>query len=261
MKQDPSVSIIMPNYNKGKFLDETINSIISQDYKNWNLFLIDNASTDNTKNILRKYNNSKHNIRLVYLIKNKGVAFSRNLGIRLSKSKYIAFIDSDDYWDSNKLKNQINFMEKFNYNFTYTDYTPFFIKNNIKIFKKKVRPRETFDFNTFINDTSMATSSIIIKKSIIGITKFPKVKTLEDYPFKCALLKKGYEAIKLNQNSMYYRITKNSLSSNKLRNLYWSWYINRKYNKLTFFKCIKSVLLISLSSLKRYGLNNIFYFI
>jgi len=253
VKQDPSVSIVMPNYNKGKFLEESINSIIFQDYKNWNLFLIDNASTDNTKSILSNYNNPKYNIRLVYLTKNKGVAFSRNLGIRLSKSKYIAFIDSDDYWDSNKLKNQINFMEKFNYNFTYTDYTPFFLKNNIKVFKKIVSPRKTFNFNEFINDTSIATSSMIIRKSIIDKTKFPKIKTLEDYCFKCALLKKGYEATKLNQNSMYYRITKNSLSSNKLRSLYWSWYINRKYNKLSFFKCIKSTLLISLSSFKRYG--------
>jgi teichuronic acid biosynthesis glycosyltransferase TuaG len=253
VKQDPSVSIVMPNYNKGKFLEESINSIISQDYKNWNLFLIDNASTDNTKSILSNYNNPKYNIRLVYLTKNKGVAFSRNLGIRLSKSKYIAFIDSDDYWDSNKLKNQINFMEKFNYNFTYTDYTPFFLKNNIKDFKKIVSPRKTFNFNEFINDTSIATSSMIIRKSIIDTTKFPKIKTLEDYCFKCALFKKGYEATKLNQNSMYYRITKNSLSSNKLRSLYWSWHINKKYNKLSFFKCIKSALLISLSSLKRYG--------
>lgn len=243
----------MPNYNKDQFLEESVNSVISQNYKNWNLFIIDNASNDNSKNVLDIFKNLKHNINLIYLSKNKGVAFSRNLGLRLSKSEYISFLDSDDYWLPNKLKDQINFMEKFNYNFTYTNYTPFVAKNGAKIFKKTIIPRSSFNFDEFINDTSIHTSTMIIKKSIIRTTKFPKIKTLEDYPFKCKILENGHNAVKFNQNSMCYRITKNSLSSNKLRNLYWSWYINKNYNKISFLRRIKSALLISINSLKRYG--------
>ena len=250
MKQDTFVDIIMPNYNKGHYLEEGINSVISQDYKNWNLYIIDNNSNDSSKAILNKFSNS-NNIKVIYLNKNKGVGFSRNLGMRFSKSKYISFIDSDDYWSSNKLTNQINFMEKYGHTFTYTDYIPFFLKNNKKVFKKTIFPRGSFNFDQFINDTSISTSSMIIKKSIIENIKFPKIKTLEDYYFKCAILKKDFKAIKLNDSSMYYRITKNSLSSNKFRSLYWSWHINRRYNKLSFFKCFKSALLISLSSIKK----------
>ena len=121
MNGDPFVDVIMPNYNKAEFLEETINSVIAQEYKNWNVFIIDNSSTDDSKKILNKFKNVDKNIYLIFLQKNKGVAFSRNLGIRFCKSKYIAFIDSDDYWSSNKLKDQISFMEKFNYPFTYTD--------------------------------------------------------------------------------------------------------------------------------------------
>ena len=249
----PSVDIILPNYNKGEFLEESIQSIIHQTYKNWNLFIIEDGSQDNSKIILNKFKNY-NNIKIIYLSKNKGVSFCRNLGIRLSNSEYISFIDADDYWTHNKLKEQIFFMEKFNYNFTYTDYTPFLEKKNKKIFKKQVSAPNSFDYNQFIHNTSIGMSSVIIKRSIIGTTKFPKVKICEDYFFKCEILKKNKTAVKLNQNTMFYRISKNSLQSNKLKNLYWVWYINKNYNQLSFFKNLKSLLFIVTSSIKRYGI-------
>ena len=95
-----SVDIIMPNYNKDKFIKYSINSVISQTFSNWNLFIIDDNSNDQSKKIIKSFDNNK--IKKIYLPKNKGVAFCRNLGIRLSKSKYITFLDSDDYWTSNK---------------------------------------------------------------------------------------------------------------------------------------------------------------
>ena len=254
MTRDPFVDVIMPNYNKGEFLEESIDSVLAQEYKNWNLFVIDNFSNDNSKEILNKFKAGKSNINIIYLSKNKGAAFSRNLGIRLSKAEYISFIDSDDYWSSDKLKDQISFMQKFNHIFTYTDYTPFVLKNNNKVFKKEVVSPNTFTYDQFINDTTIATSSMIIKRSFVSIIKFSKVGSFEDYPFKCKILKKGCTAIKLKKNSMFYRITKDSLSSNKYKGLYWLWHINKKYNKLSFVKNIKSILLISLSSIKKYRL-------
>ena len=250
--KDPDVDIILPNYNNGKYLKETINSIIAQTYENWKLFIIDDNSQDNSKEIIGNYKNEKINI--VYLFKNKGVAFCRNLAIRLSNSKYIAFIDSDDYWTQNKLKEQILFMEKFNYEFTYTDYTPFIVKRNEKIFKKQIIVSNSFNYDKFINDTSIGMSSVIIRRSIIGTIRFRRVRVCEDYFFKCEILKKGNTAVKFNQNTMFYRISKNSLQSNKLRNLYWVWYINKNYNRLSIFKNLKSLLFIIISSIKRYGI-------
>ena len=251
-KKEPFVDVILPNYNKDKFLKESVNSVVAQTYKNWKLFLIDDNSQDNSKKIIDNYKN--HNISVIYLSKNKGVAFCRNLGIRLSHSKYIAFIDSDDYWNQNKLKEQILFMEKFNYGFTYTNYTPFIIKNNEKIFKNQIIAPASFNYEQFINNTSIGMSSMIIRRSIIGTTRFRKVKICEDYFFKCEILKKNNVAIKLNQNTMFYRISKNSLQSNKLRNLYWVWRINKNYNRLSLFKNLKSLLFIIISSIKKYGI-------
>ncbi|HIF61764.1 MAG TPA: glycosyltransferase family 2 protein [Candidatus Pelagibacter sp.] len=253
MKKDPFVDVIMPNYNKAQYLEESIGSVINQKYKNWKLIIIDNFSNDNSIKIINNFRIRENKIKLINLKKNKGVAFSRNLGIRFSKSEYIAFLDSDDYWSSEKLFEQINFMENKKYVFSYTNYTPFFLRQNIKFFKKEIIPRKSFNFDQFINDTSISTSSIIVKRSITNTVFFSKMKSLEDYYFKCKILKNGITAFRLDKNSMFYRITKKSLSSNKIRNLYLLWMVNRKYNKLSFLKSLKSVVLISISSIKKYG--------
>ena len=251
-KKKTSVDIILPNYNKAEFLKESINSVIAQTYINWKLFIIDDASKDDSKKIINEYKNP--HIKKIFLKKNMGVSFCRNLALELSNSKYIAFIDSDDYWPEDKLAIQINLMEKLNYEFTYTDYTPFEIKNNKKIFKRKVIAPNSFNYNQFINNTSIGMSSVIIKKSTIGNIKFKKLKICEDYFFKCEILKKINSAIKINNNSMFYQISKKSLQSNKLKNLYWVWHINKNYNKMSFLKNLKSLVLISINSIKKYGL-------
>ena len=251
-KEKILVDIILPNYNKGDFIEECISSIFNQTFTNWNLFIIDDNSNDNSKSIINKYLNK--NVKLVYLKKNKGVSFCRNLAIRLSNSKYISFIDADDYWSHDKLEKQVFFMEKHNYEFSYSDYTPFILKNKNKIFKKIIKTPNSFNFNQFIKNTSIGMSSVILRRSILGTIKFPKVKICEDYYFKCQILKKNILATRLNENTMYYRISKNSLQSNKLRNIYWLWFINKKYNQLSFFNNFKSIFFIAINSIKKYGI-------
>ena len=101
-----NVDIILPTYNCEKYIGETINSIISQTFKNWKLLIVDDASQDVTTDIIKKYLNDKR-INLRKIKKNKGAGFCRNLALRYSDSKYVAFIDSDDVWKKNKLDEQI----------------------------------------------------------------------------------------------------------------------------------------------------------
>ena len=105
----------------------------------------------------------------------------------------------------------------------------------------------------FTKNTSIATSSMVIKRSLIGNTKFTNTKICEDYFFKCEILKKTKYAYCLAKNLMSYRIRKNSLQSNKIRNIYWIWYINRNYNKMNLFSNITSIFFISINSIKKYG--------
>ena len=95
-------------------------------------------------------------------------------------------------------------------------------------------------------------STVIIDRSILNTLKFKKLEICEDYLFKCEILKKQ-NAFKCEDTVMFYRIVQYSLQSNKMKNFYWVWYINKKYNKLNFFRNIISLFFISISSLKRYG--------
>ena len=235
------VEIILPNYNSENYLEETIVSVLNQTFKDWRLTIIDGNSNIETQKILEKYNSYKR-INIVKLKKNKKAGFCRNLAIRNSESDYIAFIDSDDIWEKEKLSKQLDFMDKNKYYFTYTSYQPFKSTKNLSV----IKPLKYFDYNKFTKNTSIATSTMIIKKSIIGYTKFSNTTICEDYFFKCQILKKVKYAYCLSENLMRYRIRKRSLQSNKMRNIYWIWYINKNYNKMNLLRNL-------LCSLKRYG--------
>ena len=245
------VDIIMPNYNSYPFIEETIQSIIKQSFQNWKLNIVDASSDNETQKILKKYSDHP-NINIIWLKKNKKAGFCRNLAIRKSKLEYIGFLDSDDIWDSNKVLKQLSFMLKNNYQFSYTNYTAFKNKKN-KVIIRKINPPKKFDFDSFIKNTSIGTSTMIAKRSLIQNIKFSRTRICEDYFFKCQILKKIKFAYCLDENLTKYRIRKNSLQSNKLRNLYWIWNINRNYNRLSFVKNFISIMFISINSFKKYG--------
>ena len=242
MTEEPSVDVVLPNYNKSLFLEEAVNSVISQEYNNWHLYIVDDNSSDNSTTILKKFSNHSK-ITIIKLKKNMGPSFCRNYAMRLSKSKYISFIDSDDTWRNSKLKKQIHFMEYNNYSFTYTDYTSFFDKNGKKKIIKRTRLKDSFNFETFIRNSSINTTTMIISRSILGTRRFKKIGLLEDYLFKCKLFKSNFSAKKLDEDLAFYRILSASRSSKRLKNVFWLWHVNRKYNKLKFLENILSIFL------------------
>ena len=245
----PTIDIIIPNYNKAKYLNQCLDSIISQTYKSWKIYLVDDNSTDNSEEILQKYEKFD-NINFFFLKENKGPAFCRNYGIQKSESDYLAFMDSDDFWPKNKLEKQLNEMLKNDYSFTYTNYYCFYRDNEKNI--KLVDLPLFLDFKNFLLQSSMSTSSIIISRKTLGNIRFKDVEQ-EDYLFKCDLLKNGETAFKVKDTHVFYRINFNNRSSNKLKNILSVWKINKLQNKLSFFANLKSIFFISLNSLKKYG--------
>ncbi len=221
------VDIILPNFNSSDSIKETIKSIIDQTFKNWKLIIVDDCSDKKTKTILKKFSKNKK-IKIFWLKRNKGAGYCRNYAIKKSKSPYLAFIDSDDIWKKDKLETQLRFMENNNYLFTYTNY---------ETFGKKIRfitPAKEYDFKKFINDTSICTSTMIVKRNILKNIEFTNSEICEDYFFKCKILK-ICNAYCLDDFLTKYRIRKNSLQSSSLKNFYWIWKIN---------------------SLKKYGIKN-----
>ena len=182
-KEKTKIDIILPNYNSSQFIIKTIKSILNQSYKNWKLIIVDDFSDKKTKNILKKISKKK-NVKIFFLNKNYGAGFCRNFAIKKSNSPYLAFIDSDDIWEKDKLKKQISFMKKNNFSFSYTDYKTFGEKN------RKVNSPTKLNYYDFLRNTSIATSTMMIKRNVIGNIRFTNTKICEDFFFKCKLLKK-----------------------------------------------------------------------
>ena len=248
-KKKIEVDIILPNYNSSDFVKETIQSIISQTFKSWKLIIVDDCSNKKTKDLLKKYSKNKK-IKIYWLKKNKGAGYCRNYAIKKSNSPYVAFIDSDDVWKKDKLETQIRYMKSNNFFFTYTNYEVFGRKT------KYISPAKEYNFEKFIHDTSICTSTMLIKRSIIKGIKFTETKICEDYFFKCQILR-SCNAYCLDDFLTKYRVRKNSLQSNSIRNFYWIWKINHKFNKLSYIQNFYSLFLISFNSLKKYGFKSI----
>ena len=244
-KKEKKIDIILPNFNSSGYIKETIKSIIDQTFKNWKLIIVDDCSDKKTRTLLKKFSKNRR-IKIYWLKKNKGAGYCRNYAIKKSKSPYLAFIDSDDIWKKDKLETQLRFMENNNYLFTYTNYETF----GKKI--KFISPAKEYDFKKFVNDTSICTSTMIIKRNILKNVEFINSEICEDYFFKCKILK-ICNAYCLEDYLTKYRIRKNSLQSSSLKNFYWIWKINREYNKFNFIENFFSLFFISINSLRKYG--------
>lgn len=117
-----SVSIITPTFNSERFIAETILSVEAQTYKDWEMIIVDDCSTDRTAEIVASFQEKDSRIKYLYNSTNKGSAFSRNIAIQKAKGKWIAFLDSDDLWHPEKLEKQIEFMTRNDIHFSYTNY-------------------------------------------------------------------------------------------------------------------------------------------
>lgn len=159
------ISIIIPSYNHGRFIGEAINSVLRQTYNNWEIIIVDNNSNDNTDQVLAKYND----IRIkVYKINNNGIiAKSRNLGIKLSKGRWVAFLDSDDWWTDDKLEIVVNTIKN-NPDLIYHRLRIVYNGHNYrsKVLKSKVA-KNNITKDLLINGNYICNSSVIIKRNII----------------------------------------------------------------------------------------------
>lgn len=227
------VSVIIPNYNCEKFVSQTIGSVLGQTYDNWEMIIIDDCSTDNSVSIIEKYANTDKRIHLIKLDKKSGASKARNIGLQYAKGDYIAFLDSDDYWDKNKLYEQISFMQNRNIALSYTSYIKI-NENGKKI--GEIKAPESVNYKKMLKSNFIACSSAIVKKEAIKDLTFPPLKLRQDHAFWLSILKRGYIAYGLNSPLLFYRVRKNSVSSNKMIAAKYQWKLYREIEKLRLYK-------------------------
>ena len=213
------VSIVCPIFNSEKYLSDTIISIKNQKYKNWQAILINDCSTDNSLNIIKSLISNDSRFTLIDNKKNMGVSYCRNIGIDISQGEFISFIDSDDFWDINKIDKQINFMLSNNYDFTYTNLIIIDDSSNITGYRNSPKFVD-YKINLFSNWIS--TSSVILKRNLIGNIKFENIGW-EDYAFWMKIFKKNSFAVLYPESLTYYRVHSSSLSSFKIKSAYKTW--------------------------------------
>ena len=154
------VSIIIPYYKKKDYIKKTINSILKQTYKKFEIIIINDEPGELSKNILSFLKKKDSRIKIINNKKNIGAGKSRNKGINIAKGKYIAFIDSDDLWKKNKLLKQIEFMRKKNIEISHTSYE--IIDDDLVT--RGTRQAKLMNYKELIKSCDIGLSTVIIKK-------------------------------------------------------------------------------------------------
>ena len=229
------VSIIMPTYNCGKFIGNTIESVINQTYPNWELIISDDCSTDNTEEIVKKYSNDKR-IRYIRFDKNKGAAIARNNSMNLASGEYMAFLDSDDLWVSDKLEKQLKFMQNNNYNFTCTAYEQ--IDENSRPLNKVIKPKMKASYNRILLDCPVGNSTVMYNVNNLGKFEVPNIRKRNDDALWLQILKKEKYIYGMDDVLMRYRVRSNSISSNKLSLVKYHWKLYREIEHLSIVRSV-----------------------
>ena len=235
MENTGLVSIIMPCYNSSSFLFMSLDSILNQSFKDWELLVIDDCSFDDSASIVKQY--AENDKRIKYLktdIPSGSPVLPRNMGIRNAQGRYIAFLDSDDAWLPNKLEKQMEMFEQ------YEDMAICF-SNYEKMTEKGERNNRIVQAPAIITYKQILLSNVIGCLTAVDDTEkvgkvFFQNHSHEDYILWLDILKRGYVARNTNTVEALYRVRENSVSSNKLKTLSWQWDIYRNVEKIGLFR-------------------------
>lgn len=203
------VSIIMPSYNTGKFIEETINSVLSQSYRNWELIIVDDCSTDSTDEVVAKFL-SNERIKYFKNEKNSGAAVSRNKALREATGKWIAFLDSDDLWAPEKLEKQIRFMEENDYHFSYTNYSE--IDEESKPLGRSVTGPKKIGKTGMYNYCWPGCLTVMYDAETVGLIQINDIKKNNDYAMWLKVCKKA-KCYLLDEDLASYRKRRGSISN------------------------------------------------
>lgn len=230
------VSVITPTYNCGQFIGETIESVQKQTYKNWEMIIVDDCSTDNTKEIVEEYIKKDNRIQYHCLETNSGAAVARTRAMQIADGEYMAFADSDDLWTEDKLEKQLEFMKKGSYAFSCTAYEQ--IDEDGKSLNKIIKTVPKTDYNRLLLDCPVGNSTVMYNVKKMGKFEVPNIRKRNDDALWLQMLKKEKYIMGMPDVLMKYRIRKNSISSNKFKVIKYHWILYRDIEHLGIFRSL-----------------------
>ena len=210
----PLISIITPCYNSEKYIIETIESVLTQTYTNWEMIIVDDCSVDESYEIALGYSRKDIRVKVYRMEHNSGAALCRNKAIELSQGQYLAFLDSDDLWIYHKLETQLRFMQKNNCDFSFTEYEHINEKGEPLGIKAKIIKRLTY--RRLLLHCFPGCLTVMYRQDTIGKIFCNDIKKNNDHALFLRVIKHSKNAMGVPKNLAKYRIRKNSISRRKV---------------------------------------------
>ena len=233
---DNLISIITPSYNSNLFIKKCIDSVLAQTYTNWEMIIVDDVSQDNSNEIIEEYIKNDSRIQFIKLDKNSGPAIARNRAIKEAKGRYIAFLDSDDYWHEEKLSKQLGFMQEKKIALSFTSY--FRIDEDTGDIIDEQKAVEKVEYKILLRQNIMGCLTVMYDTQVLGKVYMPEILRRQDYALWLKILKQVPFAYALDEALAYYRVRNSSISSNKIIASKYHWKVLREIEKLPLAKAI-----------------------
>lgn len=249
VKEEDLVSIITPSYNCSRFVAETIESVQAQTYQNWEMIIVDDCSTDNSVEIIKKIIKGDSRIRLIEQKWNGGPAVARNVAIENAGGRYIAFLDSDDLWFPEKLEKQIEFIQEKKADLVYSAYKKM---NEDGTDRDSVNPPSEVDYKDLLKSNHIGCLTALYDTKNIEKCYMPIISKRQDHALWLKILKKTEKAYCFNGELAKYRVLNNSVSSNKVVAAKYQWRIYREVEKLGFFESVRNFIFYSVYGFLKY---------
>lgn len=241
------VSIITPSYNSEKHIAETIKSVQNQTFSNWEMIIVDDDSTDNTESIVLKIIEKDNRIKFHKLYKNSGAGVARNTALSYASGRYVAFLDSDDLWKSEKLEKQLEFLKVQNAAFTFSFYECI-DEAGKPLNKKIIAPRKLYYWQLFFcNFVGNLTG--IYDTYFFGKIPISSLRKRQDWLVWLTILREIKTAKPFPESLAFYRIRQNSVSSSKIQLLHYNYNVYRifyRYNIAISLCCMIGFLFVQL---------------
>lgn len=243
------VSIVVPVYNAERYLERTIKSVMAQSVEDWELLLVDDCSTDGSRAILKRYESDK--IHCFYCEENKGPANARNIGLAHAKGRYLAFVDSDDLWEKDKLERQLAFMRRNGHAFTFTSYE--FADEEAKRNGCVAHAPEQVTYQDILRSSTIAPSTAMLDRAQIQdeLLRMPLGVEREDAATWMQILKTGVCAYGLDEILTIYCRHKGAYSGNKFKAVVGKWQLYRKVEGFSAIKAFYYVVVNTWAAVKR----------
>lgn len=246
--EENKVSIIIPVYNAEKFIGKTIESVLNQTYKNWEMLLFNDKSKDDSLKIIKKYSEKDERIKVIDSKENVGVVVARNKLIEIATGEFIAFLDADDYWREQKLEKQIKYMKEQNALISCTEYI------RVTEDEKEINDiiiKEIITYEDMLKNNYLGCLTVIYNANKLGKRYFKEREKNEDYVLWLEIVKETKIIFGLKEKLAFYRVLNNSRSSNKIKVAKDRWEVYRKIERLSLFKSIYYFLQYVIRALKK----------